>query len=835
MNSKQIREGIWVKGAREHNLESIDVFIPRNKLTVITGLSGSGKSSLAFDTLYAEGQRRYIESLSTYARYFMEKLKSPDVDSIFGLCPVVAIDQKTISSNPRSTVGTITEVYDYLRLLFAKIGSPYCPIHHKPMEAISESAIFQNILKIKKGTLCRIYSPVIRGKKGEFSKQIQHYVKEGYIRAYVNGKMLLLSEAQKLNKRKSHTVEILIDQLYIEQKYLDRIKKSLKLALSMSGGYVRIKTDSISQIYSTHASCPICLYSCPEIEPKLFSFNNVQGACPDCKGLGYIDEENFFDELDVCSACQGKRLNPVALSVLIGGRNISDLSYMELEEFELFLKKLKVSPRYKIIAEKIIEKIFSQLDILKKVGVSYLSLDRGVSSLSGGEAQRIRLASQISSTMIGVLYILDEPSIGLHPVNHQALLDLIKQIKERQNTIVIVEHDEQTIRQSDYIVDMGPGAGQKGGSLVFQGPFSKMLKNKKSLTGDYLAKRKLIFIPKKRRKIKYFLKLKKACGHNLKNVDFEIPLSTLISVTGVSGSGKSSLVVDTLYKALSNQLYQSQYTPLPFKSIVGANLLDKVIIVNQKPIGRTSRSVPATYIGVMSLIRAFMSGLPSAQIKGYKSGHFSFNVGHGRCKYCEGAGVIKQEMSFLSMTVTPCEMCQGKRYSSDLLSITYKEKNISDILNMTVQQACSFFENHYRIHHYLKVLSDVGLSYLKLGQSSSTLSGGEAQRIKLTRELSKRETGQVLYILDEPTTGLHFDDIKKLLQILNYLVDKGNTVIVIEHNMDVIKCSDYVIDLGPGGGKNGGFILAQGSPEEVAREKKSLTGSYLKKALVQSL
>ena len=862
MKTQQAKEGIWVHGARENNLKSVDVFIPRNKLTVITGPSGSGKSSLAFDTLYAEGQRRYVESLSTYARYFMEKLKTPDVDSVFGLCPVVAIDQKTISSNPRSTVGTITEVYDYLRLLFTKIGAPHCPIHDQPVKAVSPSAVVQNILKMKNKTQFKIFSPVIRGKKGEMTEVIQKYIKKGYVYAKIDGKMISLNQAQKLNKRKSHDIDILVDQLFSESRYQDRIAKSIHLALSLSGGFVKIEQNEKSQIYSTQASCPVCLYSFPEIEPQLFSFNTAKGACPQCKGLGFIDEdwlddesshflndieseislqkksytddfekEDEWDEQDLCPKCRGGRLNRQALSVFISGRNIFDLAQMELEELELFFKKLKLNSKDKMIADKILEEIFYHLDILKKVGVSYLSLNRTTGGLSGGEAQRIRLAGQISSPMVGVLYILDEPSIGLHPSNHQALLSLIEKIKQRQNTIVMVEHDEQTMRQADYIVDVGPGAGQIGGRLVFQGDISSLIKNKKSLTGDYLAKRKMIAVPKKRRKSQKFIELYSASGNNLKNVDLKIPLSTLISITGVSGSGKSSLIVDTLYKALSNRLYKSGYSPLPFKKLKGASQLDKIIVVNQKPIGRTSRSVPATYVGVMSLIRMFMSALPSAQIRGFNASHFSFNIGKGRCSYCDGVGVIKQEMHFLSHALTVCEMCQGKRYSFDVLSVVYKDKNISDILNMTVRQACAFFKNHPLIYQRLKTLDDVGLSYLKLGQSSSTLSGGEAQRIKLTRELAKRETGRALYILDEPTTGLHFEDIKKLLKVLNHLVDRGNTVMVIEHNMDVIKCSDYVIDLGPGGGKHGGWILAQGTPEKMAQTKKSLTGFYLKKSL----
>ena len=865
---ERAQEGIWVKGAREHNLKSINVFIPRNKITVITGLSGSGKSSLAFDTLYAEGQRRYIESLSAYARYFMDKFKPPDVDSIFGLSPVVAIDQKTINTNPRSTVGTVTEIYDYLRLLFAKLGSPNCPEHKKPFSSASEDDILKIVMKEKNKTAFQVLSPVAREKKGEFTAEIQSYIQKGFLRARVDGEMKLLEKIPKLNKRKPHNIDLLIDSLYVEKKYADRLKESLKQAALLSDGLIKVefyyngglssaKVKNKVQIFSTKLACPECLMPCPEIEPRLFSFNSTLGACPECKGLGYkneiegeelagrlfftsqdkkssldsLEEDHFEQPVKVCPACRGKKLKPSALAVLIGGKNISELSGLSVNNLQAFLRKLKFPARYKVVAQKIMEKILGDLDILTKVGVSYLSLDRSTKSLSGGEAQRIILAGQLSSVIIGVLYILDEPSIGLHPSDHNTLLQLIKKIKKRQNTIVMVEHDEQTIREADYIVDIGPEAGGLGGRLVFQGSLKGLVKNKKSLTGDYLAKRKAIKVPQKRRKAVKFLEIKGAGGNNLKNIDFKIPLSSLVSVTGVSGSGKSSLVVDTLYKALANKIYKSGHTPLSFKKILGAEKLDKVIIVDQKPIGRTSRSIPATYVGVMSLIRNFMSGLSSAKVRGFSPSHFSFNLNGGRCSYCDGAGVIKQEMHFLSTATAPCEMCQGKRYSPDLLSITYKDKNISDILNMTVKQAVSFFENHPLIYRLLKRLESVGLSYLTLGQSSASLSGGEAQRIKLTRELSKRETSSVLYILDEPTTGLHFDDIKKLLKVLNYLVERGNTVIVIEHNMDVVKCSDYVVDLGAGGGAKGGRIIAQGVPEKVARSKTSLTGLYLKKAL----
>ena len=834
------KEGIWIRGAREHNLKSINVFIPRNKVTVLTGLSGSGKSSLAFDTIYAEGQRRYLESFSSYARYFMEKLKPPDVDSILGLSPVVAIDQKTISSNPRSTIGTVTEVYDYLRLLYAKLGTPVCPVHQKPLQETSSGDIVKSLLKRKQKLSVKIFAPVVRGKKGFMQETIQKYIKMGFVRARVDGQIKNLNQVTKLSKKRVHHIDILVDQMTVEKQYYDRVLKSVELSAELSDGFVSIEVDSPHSIktYSLKASCPVCFFSSLEVDPKLFSFNSPKGACPQCNGLGYDkdgeeedEEDSFFSK--VCTACKGQKLRSEALSVLIKGRNIQELSSMDLEELESFLKKLRFPSRYKVIAENIIQKIIYDLDVLKKVGVSYLSLNRAVRTLSGGEAQRIRLASQISSVLRGVLYILDEPSIGLHPADSDVFLELIQKIKKRENTVLIVEHDEKAIRMADHIVDIGPGAGRQGGRLVAQGALRDILKSKKSLTGDYLAQRKKIVTPSQRRKkFQHWLEVVGARGNNLKNVHLKLPLKSFICVTGVSGSGKSSLIVDTLYKALLKKIHKdSSCQPLPFKKMLGDKSIDKVILVDQKPIGRTSRSVPATYVGVMSLIRQFMALLTQSRVRGYTSSHFSFNVKGGRCDYCEGAGQIVQEMHFLSDAVIPCEMCQGKRYSADVLNIFYKEKNISDILQMTIREAVVFFKNHPQIYHHLKSLDDVGLSYLSLGQSSVTLSGGEAQRIKLTRELSKKSCGNTLYILDEPTTGLHFDDIKKLLDVLNRLVDKGNTVVVIEHNMDVIKSCDYILDLGPRGGRFGGRILNCGSPENIARLKNNLTGVYLKKAL----
>ena len=836
------KEGIEIRGAREHNLKSINVFIPRNKVTVITGLSGSGKSSLAFDTIYAEGQRRYIESLSSYARYFMEKLKPPEVDSIIGLSPVVAIDQKTISTNPRSTIGTVTEIYDYLRLLYAKLGTSYCPKHQEPLESLSAEQIVQTIFKnCKTKKLIRVFSPVVKGKKVSLKVQAKKFLAMGYARAQINNKLCDLNALPSFGK-KSFDISLLLDQIYSEKSFSDRLLKSVTLASQLSNGFVQIEIFQSkesrkvisSKVYSTKASCPQCFYSAPELEPKLFSFNSPKGACPECNGIGVA--EDFLEEdesvTEICSACQGQRLQPSALSVLIDGLNISQITNMDLESLEKFLKQLKFSSRYQVIADSILKKIIDSIQLLKKVGVSYLSLDRSTRSLSGGEAQRIRLASQISSVLRGILYILDEPSIGLHPTDSHLLLDLIQKIKQRENTIIIVEHDEGTIRSADHIIEVGPRAGKDGGFLVAEGSIKNITGSKKSLTGDYLSGRKSIAIPSKRRVEKSeFIELIGASGHNLKEVHLKIPLKKLVSVTGVSGSGKSSLIVHTLYKALHQHFFKSYMNPLKYEKLLGTNNLKKAIMVDQKPIGKNSRSTPATYVGVFDLIRNFMAYLPASKLRGFTASHFSFNVKGGRCDHCRGMGEIIQEMHFLSDSVIPCEVCQSRRFAPEILSIRYKDKNISDILNMTVKEATSFFQNHPRIYNYMKSLEDVGLSYLTLGQSSSTLSGGEAQRIKLTKELSKKQQGSTLYILDEPTTGLHFEDIKKLIDVLNQLVDKGNTVVVIEHNMDVIKCCDYVIDIGPQGGKRGGKIVAQGTPEKVAQMKRSLTSPFIKEAL----
>lgn len=864
-------DGVWVKGAREHNLKNVSVQIPRNKITVITGLSGSGKSSLAFDTIFAEGQRRFIESLSTYARNFMDQMKKPEVDSITGLSPAIAIDQKSISTNPRSTVGTVTEVYDYLRLLYARIGTPLCPIHKLELKAQYPSQIVESIFELKKGFKFYILAPVARGKKGEFLSEFQKWQKKGFVRARVDGEWMDLSDAKKLQKTKVHDIDLLIDRLIVDPKLEPRIKESLNLALSLADGLVKVEVvDGASTLYSIHRSCPECGFATPELEPRMFSFNNPRGACEACKGLGSLDfeevtlesgrqtsegyrrvsevavrykgkkakdgnesddDEDVVDDysLQVCPDCQGTRLNALARNVLVGERNISEMSDAATTEMGGWLKNLKMTDKEKQIGQKIVEQIVGRVDYLDRVGAGYLSLNRTTRTLSGGEAQRIRLASQVGSGLVGVLYVLDEPSIGLHPRDHNRLLKMIEEIRDRGNTVLMVEHDEETIRMADYLIDMGPRAGRLGGEILASGTPAEVLKSSDSLTGQYLSHVRKVELPKERRVGNgKWLRVLGATGNNLKNVDLNLPLGTLIGITGVSGSGKSTLIIDTLYRHLAQELNGASITPAPFAKFEGLEHLDKVIEINQKPIGRTPRSVPATYVGLFPLIRDLYAQLPESKIRGFKPGHFSFNVKGGRCETCQGAGQIKVEMHFLSDVFVPCETCQTRRYSREILNVKFREKSIADVLEMTVEEAMQFFENHRLIHKKLETLNQVGLDYLHLGQSSTTLSGGEAQRVKLSRELSKRGTGKTLYILDEPTTGLHFEDVRKLTELLQELVNQGNTVLVIEHHMDVIKICDHVIDLGPEGGNKGGEIVASGTPEVVAKSKASLTSAFLK-------
>jgi excinuclease ABC subunit A len=862
-------EGIVVKGANEHNLKNVSVTIPRNKITVFTGLSGSGKSSLAFDTIYAEGQRRYVESLSAYARNFLEQLKKPEVESVTGLSPAIAIDQKSVSTNPRSTVGTVTEVYDYLRLLYAKVGVPQCPIHHVPVSSQTPQQIIEDIVKKGQGAKFYILAPMASGKKGEFLAEFQKWAKKGFVKAKVDGKMIDLDKATKLAKTKTHDIDLVVDQLILKDNIKHRLSESINTALSMANGQVIIETlDGKRTSYSLHSACPICAYSFPEIEPRMFSFNNPRGACPTCHGLGTIDlveEEQFSDGevggkkldkvvykykgkkasdeddeeeemvLNDCPDCKGARLRPEALSVLVNGKNIAELSKWGASELRDWIAKVEWRSKDSLIAEKINKQILARLDYMIRVGTAYLSLDRSSRTLSGGEAQRIRLATQVGSSLIGVLYVMDEPSIGLHPRDHHRLLNIIGELKDRGNTIILVEHDEDTIRFADFVVDLGPRAGKLGGEMMAQGTPQELEANPNSLTGKYLKGEVRIPVPAKRRKGNgEVLKLLGATGNNLHNVDLEIPLGTFTTVTGVSGSGKSTLIIDTLYKILAHHFFKAHTNPSPYKKIEGLDKIDKVIDINQRPIGRTPRSTPATYVGLFPMIRDLFAHLPESKLRGYEPGRFSFNVKGGRCETCMGHGQIRVEMHFLSDVFVTCDTCQGKRYNRETLNIKYKNKSISDVLDMNVGEALEFFKNHTQIYRKLETLHRVGLDYMTLGQSSTTLSGGEAQRVKLSKELSRRGTGKTLYILDEPTTGLHFDDVKKLVELIQDLTDQGNTLLVIEHNMEVVKASDHVIDLGPDGGKGGGYIVATGTPEQVAKVKDSETGKFLKQILKTS-
>ncbi|MBX3040129.1 MAG: excinuclease ABC subunit UvrA [Bdellovibrionaceae bacterium] len=865
-------EGILVKGAREHNLKNVSVRIPRNQITVFTGLSGSGKSSLAFDTVYAEGQRRYVESLSAYARNFLEQLKKPEVDVVTGLSPAIAIDQKSVGTNPRSTVGTVTEVYDYMRLLFAKIGVPECPTHHVPVAQTTPQQILEEIQKKGQGAKFMILAPMIEGKKGEFLAEFQRWAKKGFVKAKVDGKFIELEKAQKLAKTKTHDIDLVVDQIILKDNMRLRLAESVNTALSLAEGRVVIEMLSGGErtSYSLHSSCPVCGFSFPEIEPRMFSFNNPRGACGTCNGLGTLDlvEEEVFTEGEVgsrklekvkytyrntgkktsgddddgeegdevemtaCPDCKGARLKAEALNVRVHQKNIAELSELSALELKDWFEKQKWNSRESLIAEKIAKQILSRLHYMIRVGTGYLSVSRPSRTLSGGEAQRIRLATQVGSGLIGVLYVMDEPSIGLHPRDHHRLLNIIGELKERGNTILLVEHDEDTIRFADHVVDLGPRAGSLGGAVMAAGTPKEIAANPQSLTGQYLSGAKGIPIPKKRRTGNgHALELKGATGNNLRNVSLKIPLGTFTCVTGVSGSGKSTLIMDTLYRILAQKFHHAQTSPAPFKEVKGLDHLDKVIDINQKPIGRTPRSTPATYVGLLPMIRDLFANLPESKLRGYEPGRFSFNVKGGRCETCQGHGQIRVEMHFLSDVFVTCDTCGGKRYNRETLLVKYKEKNIADVLAMSVEEALDFFKNHSQIHRKLETLHRVGLDYMTLGQSSTTLSGGEAQRVKLSKELSRRGTGQTLYILDEPTTGLHFDDVRKLVELLQELTEQGNTLLVIEHNLEVIKSADHVVDLGPDGGKAGGLIVAAGTPEEVAKVRDSETGKFLSKML----
>lgn len=934
-------EKIIIKGAREHNLKNIDVEIPRDKLVVMTGLSGSGKSSLAFDTIYADGQRRYMESLSSYARMFLGQMEKPDVDSIEGLSPAISIDQKTTSKNPRSTVGTVTEIYDYLRLLYARIGIPHCPVCGREITQQTIDQIVDQILSLEEGTRIQLLAPIIRGRKGQYTKELEHAGKSGFVRVRVDGIIYDLSEEIPMDKNKKHNIEIVVDRLVIKESIRSRLTDSLETVFSLSEGSVIVDVIGGEElIFSQNYACPEHNISIEELTPRMFSFNNPFGACPHCTGLGIfqkIDPElivpnkdltisegaikasgwNSLDEnsislmyykaiskeydipLDVpvknltkkqldiflygtkgkpltlkrpktlgggaysspfegvinnlerryketnseysradiqaymnaveCPECHGNRLKEESLSVTVGGINISQLTQLSIRDCCEFFENLSLTEREQFIAKQIIKEIRERLGFLRSVGLEYLNLSRSAGTLSGGESQRIRLATQIGSSLMGVLYILDEPSIGLHQRDNDKLIATMKRLRDIGNTLIVVEHDDDTMLAADYIVDIGPGAGVNGGNVVFAGTVDKLLKCENSITGQYLSGRKKIPVPDKRREGNgKFLKVIGASEHNLKNIDVEIPLGKLICVTGVSGSGKSSLVNEIIYKHLACKLNRARIKAGSFAEMQGIENLDKVISIDQSPIGRTPRSNPATYTGVFTDIRELFAKTADAKSRGYTSGRFSFNIKGGRCEACEGDGIIKIEMHFLPDIYAPCEVCKGKRYNRETLEVHYKGKSIYDILEMTVDEGVVFFEHLPKIARKLKTLQEVGLGYIKIGQPATTLSGGEAQRVKLSTELSKRATGKTIYILDEPTTGLHTADVHKLIEVLQRLTDNGNTVLVIEHNLNVIKVADHIIDLGPEGGEGGGQIIASGTPEEIVKCSESYTGKYLK-------
>lgn len=931
-------ENITIKGAREHNLKNLNLILPREKLVVITGLSGSGKSSLAFDTIYAEGQRRYVESLSSYARQFLELMEKPDVDSIDGLSPAISIEQKTSSRNPRSTVGTVTEIYDYLRLLYARIGRVFCYGCGREISSQTVQHIVDQVQSIPTGKKIMILSPIARDRKGEFKKEIHDMKRKGFVRARIDGEVRSLEEEISLNKKFKHTLEIVVDRLVIKEKMGKRLADSVETALIHGEGSIVVSIiDEEELLFSENFACSYCNISYPELEPRLFSFNNPQGACSKCDGLGikmvidpelvvpddnlsirdgaikpwekrnsvyfhqmldtisahfkfklsvpfstlpkkiqdillygsgdepvkysyekegrqhhftdtfdgvipdlerrYLETDSAWSREDIarfmrplpCQQCDGNRLRKEAISVKVAELNIVEFTAFSIGKAYNFFKDLKLSKQESNIARRIVKEIKERLGFLTNVGLEYLSLDRTSSTLSGGESQRIRLATQIGSSLMGVLYVLDEPSIGLHQRDNDRLLETLVRLRDLGNTVIVVEHDEATIRAADHVVDLGPGAGIHGGEVSFSGTPKGLLKAKDSLTGQYLSGKKKIALPKERRKGNgMFLEVTGAKENNLKTLDVKFPLGCLVCVTGVSGSGKSTLTLDILYKALAQHFYRSTDKPGSFDKIHGIHYLDKVIDIDQSPIGRTPRSNPATYTGVFTLIRELFSQVPESRARGYKPGRFSFNVKGGRCETCQGDGLIKIEMHFLPDVYVTCEVCQGKRFNRETLEILYKGKSIADVLNMTAEEGAEFFTNIPGIKNKLQTIKDVGLDYIRLGQQATTLSGGEAQRVKLSKELSKRSTGRTLYILDEPTTGLHFADIEHLLKVLQKLVDSGNTVVIIEHNMDVIKTADHIIDLGPEGGEAGGRILAEGPPETIAKSKTSYTGKYLK-------
>ncbi len=839
--SHPMQNAIVIKGARQHNLKNLDLVIPRDQLVVITGLSGSGKSSLAFDTIYAEGQRRYVESLSAYARQFLEQMTKPDVDSIDGLSPAISIEQKTTSHNPRSTVGTVTEIYDYFRLLFARIGQPFCFQCGNAIAAQTVQQMVDAIMGLPVGSKIQILAPIVRGRKGEYRKELLGARKAGFVRVRIDGAIRDLGETITLHKQRKHTIEIVIDRVIVkaETGVARRLADSVETALKMTKGLVGVLTeDAQVRMYSEQLACIQCGISYSEIAPRIFSFNSPHGACPECDGIGFESsgspehEEWTFDT--PCEACGGGRLKQESLAIKISGQSIADVTNLSVRQTLEFLDTLNLTDREKLIGQRVIKEIRERLEFLLNVGLAYLTLNRPSATLSGGEGQRIRLATQIGSGLVGVLYILDEPSIGLHQRDHRRLLQTLLQLRDMGNTVVVVEHDAETMRAADYVLDLGPGAGVEGGKLVAQGPPSVVMADTTSLTGQYLNGSRRVVLPLRQRTPKGFLSVVSAEKHNLQNVSVSFPLGLLTCVTGVSGSGKSTLVIDVVFRSLGQGFAQKKPVFEGCRKIQGLEHLDKLIDIDQSPIGRTPRSNPATYTGLFSFIRDVFAQLPESRVRGYKPGRYSFNVKGGRCEACQGDGLIKIEMHFLPDIYVTCEVCSGQRYNRETLDVMYRGRTIADVLNMTVAEALEFFVNIPPIRVRLQTLSDVGLHYIKLGQSATTLSGGEAQRVKLSKELSKRPTGRTLYILDEPTTGLHFVDIQRLLDVLDRLVEAGNTVLVIEHNLDVIRNADWIIDLGPEGGDQGGCVVAEGTPEAVMQVPISRTGQALmgdKKAL----